>query len=155
MKPRAVKHPDEAPVISNAQLEELRTKLLAAPKTPLFPVGTETQCQACGGKMITTNDLEKAVPTPVALFIISNLPGARCLSCEAVAYDPAALAIIEAHSAHEVIADYETSVTTAGGKTLGTYFKADLARVLMLKGKEHLRWKVLGRNRVLVEVERG
>jgi hypothetical protein len=104
--------------------------------------------------MVTTNNLKKTVATPLGLVVLARLPGAECSKCGALEYDAAALGIIMRHSDSEVVADYETKVTKASGRTLGTYFKADLSRVLRLTGKEHLVWKVIDRDHALVEIQR-
>ena len=104
--------------------------------------------------MVTTNNLERVIATPTALVVLARLPGAECARCGATSYDPAALALTLEHSGSEIVADYETKVTRTSGSTLGTYFKADLSRVLRLSGKERLRWKVLNKDKALVEVER-
>lgn len=145
---------DEIPSISEEQVRQLQARLAGDPNEPLLPMGAITQCPHCGGKMLTTNSVKKVIPTPRRVVVLTRLPGAQCLSCAAVQYDPAALAIIEETRTDEVLADYETTVTQASGKTLGTYFKADLARVLSLEGREHLLWKVLDRNTALVEINR-
>ncbi len=147
--------PNDVPQISKGQLEQLRANVLARSKEPLFATGTVTKCQHCQGEMLTTNNLEKVVPTPQGLTIITRLPGAECIQCGTIQYDPAAARLILEHSASEIIADYETKVTRASGKTLGVYLKADLARVLDLHGKEKMAWKVLDRNHALVAIDRG
>jgi len=144
----------KTPRITEDQLASTRRRILSAPRTPLLPAGTVTVCPVCKGEMITTNNLTRAIATPAALVVLTRLPGAECARCGAKEYDPAALAITMEHSGSEIVADYETKVTRASGNTLGTYFKADLSRVLKLSGKERLRWKVLGRDQALVEVER-
>ncbi|HEX9815446.1 MAG TPA: hypothetical protein VGB18_00580 [Candidatus Thermoplasmatota archaeon] len=147
--------PKDAPQISEAQRERLRAAVLANAKEPLFLAGTVTRCQQCNGDMVTTNDLERLVPTPRGLVVITRLPGAQCTRCDAVQFDAGALRLILQHSRSEIAADYETKVTRASGKTLGVYLKADLARVMNLRGKEKMAWKVLDRNHALVEIERG
>ena len=144
----------DIPRITEAQLELTRKRILSATRNPLFPAGTVTTCPVCKGEMVTTNNLTRAIATPMALVVLTRLPGAECVRCGAREYDPAALAITMEHSGSEIVADYETKVTRASGRTLGTYFKADLSRVLKLSGKERLRWKVLGQDKALVEVER-
>ncbi len=142
------------PRLTEEQMELTRKMLLSGSREPLLPVGTVTTCQSCGGDMITTNNLRRTIATPAGLIILAGLPGAQCVRCRAVAYDAAAAATILENSSSEIIADYETRVTRASGSTLGTYFKADLSRVLHLSGKEKLRWKVLDEDKALVEVER-
>lgn len=146
--------PDEVPEVTDAQVRDLQARLLETEREPLLPEGEVTQCPVCGGEMVTTNNLNKAIPTPHGLTVVTRLPGARCTRCSASQFDPAAIALILEHSEHEIIADYETSVTQASGKTLGTYFKKDLTRVLSLTGKEHLRWTVLDKDHALVEIDR-
>jgi hypothetical protein len=136
------------------QMDLTRKLVLASSRAPLLPTGTITACQVCGGDMVTTNNLRKAIPVPMGLIILAGLPGAQCTRCKSVAYDAGALAAILENSASEIVADYETRVTRASGSTLGTYFRADLSRVLRLSGKERLRWKVLDKDRAFVEVER-
>lgn len=150
-----VPNPDEVPEITQEQVRELQAHLLETEREPLLPDDEATSCPVCGGDMITTNNLKKAIPTPSGLTVVTRLPGARCAQCTTRQYDPAAIALILEHSDEEIIADYETSVTHASGKTLGTYFKKDLSRVLSLTGKEHLRWTVLDKDHALVEIERG
>src|SRR5438034_963106 len=131
-----------------------RYRIIHHAREPLLPTGTITPCQVCGGDMVTTNNLKKAIAVPMGLVILVGLPGAQCTRCRSVAYDAGALAMILEHSGSEIVADYETRVTRASGNTLGTYFKADLSRVLRLSGKEKLHWKVLDEDRALLEVER-
>lgn len=145
---------DEVPEVSEEQVRDLQARLLETEREPLLPEGEITQCPICGGEMVTTNDLKKAIPTPMGLTVVTRLPGARCTRCDASQYDPAAVALILEHSAEEIIADYETSVTQASGQSLGTYFKKDLSRVLGLEGTEHLRWTVLDKDHALVEIDR-
>lgn len=147
--------PGTVPEITQSQLDRLKALVLGQSKEPLLPTGTITRCPDCGGVMVTTNSLEKVIPTPNGVLVLTRLPGAKCSKCAAVAYDPGALAIILQHSSMEIVADYETKVTKASGQTLGTYFRSDLTRVLALKGTERLVWKVLDRNHVLVEIDRG
>lgn len=154
MKEKESSAPRDVPTLTANQLELTRKLLLSTSREPLLPTGTVTLCQVCRGEMVTTNNLMRVIATPMALVVLTRLPGAQCTRCGARAYDAAALAITLEHSGSEIIADYETRVTRASGSTLGTYFKADLSRVLRLSGKERLRWKVLDQDKALVEVER-
>lgn len=144
----------DVPVLTKDQLEQAKKLVLASSREPLLPAGTLTTCQICRGEMFTTNNLKHLIATPAGMVILSRLPGAQCIRCGTKQYDPAALAAILEQSDQEIVADYETRVTRASGSTLGTYFKADLTRVLHLSGKERLRWKILDGNNALVEVER-
>lgn len=152
--PRKPKETSEVPTVTEEQLRQLRAKMLAAPREPLFPTGTVTRCMSCKGDMVTTNDLRKFVPTPAGLVVIARLPGAKCAACGEQQFDAAALAIILEHSGQEIVSDYETTVSRTSGKMIGTNFKGDLPRVLALKGHERLRWKVLDRDHALVKIER-
>ncbi|MBI4416786.1 MAG: YgiT-type zinc finger protein [Euryarchaeota archaeon] len=143
-----------APMLTDERLEQARKMILATSKAPLLPTGTTTTCPVCKGPMVTTNDLQRVLAVPHGVVVLTRLPGAVCTRCGAKAYDAAAVALTLEHSGSEIIADYETKVTRASGGTLGTYFKADLSRVLRLTGKERLRWKVLDKDQALVEVER-
>jgi len=145
---------EDVPRISGEQLERTRRQIMAVSREPLLPAGTVTVCPVCKGEMVTTNNLSRIIASPMGLIVLTRLPGAECVRCGAKAFDGAALAMILEQSGSEIIADYETKVTRASGSTLGTYFKADLTRVLRLSGKEKLRWKVLDRDKALVEVER-
>ena len=145
---------EDAPMITHEQLSTLRRRLRSHDRSPLLPSGTVSECGVCGGSMRTTNNLQKAVATPGVVYVVTRLPGAQCERCGAVEYDAGALAAVQEQLPREIQADYETSVTVAGGKTLGTYFKRDLARVLALSGQEALFWKVLDRDRAVVEVRR-
>lgn len=157
MTPKNHEIPERSTVreITQAQLDRLKALVLGQSKEPVLPKGTISKCPDCGGEMVTTNDLEKVIPTPNGVLVLTRLPGAKCTTCGALAYDPGAVSIILQHSSMEIVADYETKVTKASGQTLGTYFKSDLTRVLALKGKERLVWKVLNRNHVLIEIDRG
>lgn len=145
---------DQIPKGTLEDMEESRRAFLSAPREPLFPTGTVTQCQECGGEsMVTTNNLQVTIPTPMGVKVVTRLTGARCDICGTMELDPGAVATLEEHRADEIIADYETSVTTVG-PMLATYLKGDLRRVFNLKGKERLRWKVIDRNHAVVEIER-
>lgn len=146
--------PDDPPEISPEDLDRLAQTMRRHRDGPLREPGTVTECPRCQGPMVTTNDLEKRIPTPRGLIVLTRLPGARCGRCAATQFDAAALGIIQRHAADQVVADYETSVTKTSGSTLGTYFRSDLRRVLQLTGHERLRWTVLDHDHVLVEVER-
>lgn len=136
------------------QLEEARRLLRSAPREPLLPAGTVTSCQFCGREtMVTTNNLQIAIPTPSGVRIVTRLPGAECVTCGTKHLDAGAAAILEEHRANEIVADYETTVTTIG-PMLATYLKGDLRRIFGLKGKERLRWKIIDRSHAVVEVER-
>lgn len=143
-----------APRPSDAQIRELSARLSAASKAPLFQIGEESSCPDCGGRMITTNDLERTVPVPGIVFVVTRLPGARCLDCGAEQIDGGGVGIVETTIPRPIVADYETAVTHSSGTTLGTYFRTDLARVLALTGHERLYWKVVDKNRAIVEVFR-
>lgn len=143
-----------APVVTLAQLAELKAKLAAAGREPVLPIGTVSVCPTCGGRMLTTNDLDRTVASPGLIFVVTRLPGARCTSCGATELDAAGVTILETSAPRAVWADFETAVTHASGATLGTYFKMDLARVLRLSGAERLSWRVIDRDRALVEVRR-
>lgn len=145
---------EDAPQISQHQIDELKSRLAASSGEPLFAPGTETVCPNCGGRMITSNNVEESLVTPGLLILITRLPGAKCASCGEALIDGAAAATLQSRFSSGIVADYETSVTRASGKTLGTYFKMDLVRVLGLTGNEQLFWKVVDRDRVLVEVSR-
>ncbi|MDE1820839.1 MAG: YgiT-type zinc finger protein [Euryarchaeota archaeon] len=155
MKERKESEGIEIPKISSRQLRQVREAIAASPPTPLLKEGSVSKCEVCGGRMVTTNSVEREVATPGRLVVITHLPGAECSSCGSVELDAAALGLIERHSARALVADYETSVTKASGGTLGTYFKQDLARVMRLNKSDSLRWTVLDRDRALVEVDRG
>lgn len=146
---------DDVPELTQEYVRTIQVRMLETHREPLLPENEVTECPVCGGEMVTTNNLRKAIPTPHGLTVVTPLPGARCARCSTSQYDPAALALILEHSDEEIIADYETTVTQASGKTLGTYFKKDLSRVLSLTGKEHLRWTVLDEDHALVEIDRG
>jgi YgiT-type zinc finger domain-containing protein len=154
MKKQKENEMEDAPEITQKQIDELKSRLSARGGEPLFPPGTETVCPTCGGVMVTTNNVEEAVATPGLVMFITRLPGAKCVSCGRTLIDGAAAATLESRFSSGMLADYETTVTRASGKTLGTYFKQDLVRVLGLTGKEQLFWKVVDRDRVLVEVSR-
>lgn len=145
---------DDVPEITEAQMRRLQAELLGTEREGLLPEGEVTECPVCGGEMESTEDLEKTIPTPRGLTVVTRLSGARCTQCKTRQFDPAAIALIMKHSSQEIVADYETSVTKASGNTLGTYFKKDLSRVLGLTGDEHLRWTVLDEDRALVEIHR-
>lgn len=111
-------------------------------------------CEICGKEtMVTTNNLQVTIPTPGRVRIVTRLPGAECTNCGTKELDAGGAAILEEHRANEIVADYETTVTTVG-PMLATYLKGDLRRVLHLKGKERLRWKIIDRDHAVVEVER-
>jgi len=154
MKETKQKAPISAPEVTEEQIAELRARLSAARREPLLPVGSITACPNCGGRMLTTNDLERTIAVPGLVYVIPRLPGARCLDCEATELDGMGVAILENTASRGIVADYETTVTHSSGTTLGTYFKMDLARVMALSGDEHLLWKVVDRDRALVQVER-
>ncbi|MCI4323000.1 MAG: hypothetical protein L3K03_03105 [Thermoplasmata archaeon] len=154
MKNTKKDHDPSAPQVTNAQLELLRSRLTTTKGQPLLARGTTSVCPDCGGRMVTTNDLEETIAAPGLVFVVPRLPGARCLECGATQLDGAGVAILETLLPKEILADYETAVTHSSGKTLGTYFKMDLARVLRLTGNERLFWKVVDRDRALVRVER-
>jgi hypothetical protein len=143
-----------APEVTDEQLAELRGRLAVARREPLLPAGSVSKCPNCGGRMVTTNELEQMVPTPGLVYIIARLPGARCIDCESTELDGMAVAILENIAPRGIVADYESTVTHSSGSTLGTYFKRDLARVMELTGDEHLLWKVVDRDKALVQVER-
>jgi hypothetical protein len=67
---------------------------LASSREPLLPMGTITACQVCGGDMVTTNNLRRAIPAPMGPIILAGLPGAQCARCRSVAYDAGAVAAI-------------------------------------------------------------
>jgi hypothetical protein len=104
--------------------------------------------------MVSSNDLEESIVTPGLAIVVTRLPGAKCSSCGDKLIDGAAAASLDARFSSGILADYETSVTRASGKTLGTYFKMDLVRVLGLTGNEQLFWKVVDRDMVFVEISR-
>ena len=145
---------DSIPRGTPEDIEEGRRLLRSAPREPLLPTGTISTCQTCGEEtMVTTNALEEAIPTPTGLRVVTRLPGAQCTRCGARQMDAGGVAILMEHRANEIVADYETTVTTIG-PMLATYLKGDLRRILHLKGAERLRWKILDGNRARVEVER-
>ncbi|MBI4393564.1 MAG: hypothetical protein HY556_07190 [Euryarchaeota archaeon] len=140
--------------VTPEESEDTRRRILAAKGKPLHRTGTVTECPMCGGRMLTTNNLSHTIPTPRGLLTLTRLSGAECLDCDEKEYDMAAIAVMTEHENDEIVADYETRVTTTGGKTLGTYFKEDLRRVLGLKGKEKLSWKVMDADHAYVTVDR-
>jgi hypothetical protein len=142
------------PNVTNEQLEQLKSKLAAAGGESLLTPGSVSDCPDCGGKMVTTNNLEETVAAPGLVFVVTRLPGARCVDCGATELDGAAVGILEATLPRGILADYETAVTHSSSKTLGTYFKMDLARVLRLTGNERLFWKVVDKDQALVRVDR-
>lgn len=154
MKEKKSEHDLSAPVVTEAQLAELQARLAATSREPIRSVGEVSRCATCGGRMVTTNDLDRAVAAPGLVFVVTRLPGARCSDCGSSQLDGSGVAILAATAPRDIWADYETAVTHASGNTLGTYFKMDLARVLGLSGAERLFWKVLDRNRALVQVQR-
>jgi len=143
-----------APTVTESQLAELKAKLAAAGREPIQPLGTVSDCPNCGGRMITTNDLDRTLAVPGFVFVVTRLPGAKCERCGSSELDGPGIAILETTAPRELLADYETSVTHSSGATLGTYFKMDLVRVLGLSGSERLLWKVVDRDKALVSVQR-
>ena len=141
-------------VVTQEEMEKVRGLIRTGPREPLRKTGTVEKCPECKGRLVTTNDLVRTMVVPGGILRITRLPGARCSDCGVEFYDAAAVTLVEDARQNEIIADYETKVTRAAGKMLGTYFRADLVRVLGLKGKEILKWKVVGRNRAVVDVER-
>jgi hypothetical protein len=154
MKKHEPPEPGDIPAVSPEQIEQLRARLAMVPPEPLFPAGTVSVCSECGGRMVTTNDLEESIVVPGLVYVVTRLPGARCLDCGSSELDGAALGVLGARFSRGTVADYETAVTHASGRTLGTYFKMDLVRVMGLTGSEQLLWKVVDRDRVLVEIAR-
>jgi hypothetical protein len=146
--------PDNVPSVTKEQLAELRAKLGVGRLEPALPTGTISVCPNCGGRMVTTNDLERTIASPGLVYVIARLPGARCESCESIELDGSGVAMLRTIAPPEMVADYETAVTHSSGTTLGTYFKMDLSRVLGLTGDERLFWKVVDRNNVLVQIKR-
>lgn len=146
--------PKSVPAVSKAQIADVRAKLAAAGREPLFDRGTISDCPNCGGQMATTNDLERLVATPGLVYVVARLPGARCMTCASTELDGSGVAILETAAPREIVADYETSVTHSSSATLGTYFKMDLARVLGLKGRERLYWRVVDRDSAIVRIRR-
>src|SRR5580693_9210219 len=104
-------------------MDELRSRLATTRGEALYPPGTESICPRCGGKMVSSNDLEESIVTPGLAIVVTRLPGAKCSSCGDKLIDGAAAASLDARFSSGILADYETSVTRASGKTLGTYFK--------------------------------
>ncbi len=153
MKREKEKVPD-APKVTKEQIAELKQRLVAVRHEPLQPSGAKARCPECGGEAVATNDLRWVTATPGTVFVIMQLPGTRCSSCGSVGFDAAALLAAEAEVPNRILADYETAVTRTSGKTMGTYLKMDLARVLNLKGRERMFWKVLDNDRALVEIRR-
>ena len=143
-----------APEVTEEQLTELRGRLAVARGEPLLPAGSVSECPNCGGRMLTTNDLEEIVPTPGLVYVVARLPGARCLDCKSTELDAAGVAILESAAPRGIVADYETTVSHSSGTTLGTYFKMDLARVMGLSGNERLLWKVVDRDKAFVQITR-
>lgn len=143
-----------APEVTEEQLTELRGRLAVARGEPLLPAGSVSECPNCGGRMLTTNDLEEIVPTPGLVYVVARLPGARCLDCKSTELDAAGVAILESATPRGILADYETTVSHSSGTTLGTYFKMDLARVMGLSGDERLLWKVVDRDKAFVQIAR-
>lgn len=143
-----------APEVTEEQLAELRGRLAVAPREPILPAGSVSECPNCGGRMLTTNDLEEMVPTPGLVYVVARLPGARCLDCKSTELDAAGVAILESTTPRGILADYETTVSHSSGTTLGTYFKMDLARVMGLSGDERLLWKVVDRDKAFVQIAR-
>jgi hypothetical protein len=146
--------PEDVPSVTKEQLSELKARLSVGRLEPLLPTGTTSVCPNCGGRMVTTNDLERTIASPGLVYVITHLPGARCESCESIELDGSGATILRTIAQREMVADYETSVTHSSGTTLGTYFKMDLSRVLGLTGDERLFWKVVDRNNVLVQIKR-
>ncbi len=144
----------DAPEVTEEQVARLRANLLAAPRAPLRATGALSRCPTCGGKMITTNSIERTIPTPGVIYVVSRLPGAQCQDCGSTELDSLGVAIVESSVRHDRWADYETAVTHTSGSTTGTYFKKDLARVLDLHAAEKLSWKIVDRDRAFVEVIR-
>jgi YgiT-type zinc finger domain-containing protein len=141
-------------VVTDDQVAELEARILAARSGPLFPTGSVTVCPNCGGRMLTTNELERAVAAPGMLYIVTRLPGAKCEKCESSELDGLGAAILAQSAPRGIRADYETAVTHSSGSTLGTYFKMDLVRVLHLSGNERSFWTVVDSDRCLVRIER-
>lgn len=134
--------------------EEIRRLFRTWSREPLLPTGTVTPCQICGKEsMVTTNNLQATIPTPVGVRVVLRLPGAECRHCGSQELDAAAVAMLEEQRSNEIVADYETTVTTVG-PMLATYLKGDLRRILHLRGGERLRWKILDGRRAVIEVER-
>jgi hypothetical protein len=146
--------PDDVPTVTKDQLAELRARLGVGRPEPVLPTGTVSVCPNCGGRMVTTNDLERTIASPGLVYVIARLPGARCETCESIELDASGVAMLQTIAPREMVADYETAVTHSSGTTLGTYFKMDLSRVLGLTGDERLFWKVVDRNNVLVQIRR-
>jgi hypothetical protein len=154
MKEIKQRPPDNVPSVTKEQLAELRAKLGVGRLEPALPTGTISVCPNCGGRMVTTNDLERTIASPGLVYVIARLPGARCENCESIELDGSGVAILRKIAPPEMVADYETAVTHSSGTTLGTYFKMDLSRVLGLTGDERLFWKVVDRNNALVQIKR-
>ena len=154
MKNNRERAEQSAPLITSAHLKELKARLAAGTRVPALPRGAISVCPDCGGRMVTTNDLTETVTTPGLVYLVTGLGGACCATCGATELDGKAVGVVEGAAPREILGDYETTVTRSSGSTLGTYFRMDLARVLRLKGKERLYWKVVDRNSVLVRIHR-
>jgi hypothetical protein len=113
MKAKKPSTQEDAPPIPQHQIDELKSRLAAAGGEPLFPAGVESVCPRCGGRMITSNDLEESNVTPGLAIVMIRLPGAKCASCGDRLIDGATAAAIESRFSSGLLADYETSVTRA------------------------------------------
>jgi hypothetical protein len=145
----------DAPKVTKKQIADLKQRLATSRHEPLLSLGTQTRCPECGGVAVATNDLRWVTATSDAVFVVTQLPGTRCADCGSTAFDAPALLAAQAGVPNRLLADYETAVTRTSGRTMGTYLKMDLARVLKLRGSERMYWKVLDTDRVLVEIRRG
>jgi hypothetical protein len=141
-------------VVTDDQVVELEARILAARGGPVLPAGSVTICPVCRGRMVTTNDLHRAVAAPGLVYIVTRLPGAKCENCENSELDGLWAAILAQSTPSSIRADYETAVTHSSGSTLGTYFKMDLARVLNLSGGERMFWTVVDSDKAFVRIER-
>ena len=134
-------------------LEEERQAVAAAARR-FWPPGSVDLCPKCRERtFVGRDDMIVEVARPPVVYVFRGIRGAECTACGAQCVESADLALIEQKTAD--VSDYHVKVSAlAGGRSLGTYWPADVVRNLGLSAGQVASVQVLSESAALIRVER-
>lgn len=119
----------------------------------VWPEGAKRTCPLCGKKaLVGQSDLTREVDSDGAVLVFANLHGARCRHCETEFLEAYEQIAIEERAGTAFRAPAAGSVTSLGGRKLGTYWPKDVANALGLHAKDQLHITALSKDTAVVRV---
>lgn len=128
-------------------------KRLMEERRRIWPEGETRSCPQCENKtLVGRSDLTREVDATGAVLVFSNLHGAICGSCGTEFLEGYEQQALEERAGTAFRGFISGTVTSLGGKKLGTYWPKDVQDALNLHAKDDLQITPLAPDTAVVRV---